>query len=403
MDASVKKIVINNQEYDLPEGISVVSDDGIYRVDWNLLEIAKEIGEGEKEFRFFNPRHLGQYEVDQDSENVEVFLGQGFSKAEMRELLTDMKNVGQKYELQAYFIIRADGKIMVRVHDGERRYRCIERMRDDNLSVFSQQYNKHLPAKEVYAQVLCRIECMTEEEAFMRAVAISETNIKWGDGANARLVKTLYERGKKDEEICKLLNKSKPWLAETCSLNELDDYCFNFLLANLMNRKVGLDLVKIKDVEVRQAWLKGAWRDALENHAKLQIKNEKLLEKAEANEELAQAEVEEAKVKGESSEMVTGLEVVASEAGEKTKKRQQIKAASAKPMVKSKNLRKASGFLNACRPAKIKKKLDAVEEMLEKNDTSLASREKLETLKIAYQCILDGEDDINIVLKRLAG
>lgn len=405
---AVKKIVINNQEYDLPEGITPVGDDGLYLVNWNLIELAKEITEiapakAEKEFRFFNPRHLGQYEVDQDSENVEVFLGHGFSKVEMRELLADIKQNGQKYELQGYFIITEEGQVKARVHDGERRYLCIERMRDDGMSVYSQHHKKFMPAKEVYSQVLCRIECMTEEEAFMRACAISETNVKWGDGANARLVKALYARGFKDEEICKLLNKSKPWLAETCSLNELDDYCFNFLLANNMNRKVALDLAKVKDIAVRQAWLKDAWKEALVNYAQLQAKNERLLEKAEAGEELAQAEVEEAKVKGDSTEDIADLETAAADAGEKTKKRKQIKAASARPMVKSKHLRKASGFLNALRPPKIKKKLEAVEDMIQKNDTSIVSLEKLEVLKVAYQCILDGEEDIGNVLKRLAG
>lgn len=451
MDVS-KKIVINNQEYDLPEGFEPIGDEGLYLVPWRLIEIAEELKdkdgkvkdkeikddkdkdkdkEGEdgekikdkddkgKEFRFFNPRHLGEYKVDHDDDNFEVFHGQGFSKNEMRELMTDMKQSGQAYPLQGYFVhmqprIDDGGKqdgdpdnksekgVGVRVHDGERRYRCIGKMRKDNADVYCRRHKNFMPAIQVYGKVLVQVECMTEEEAFMRAFAISETNIKWGDGANARTVKALYNRGFKDEQICKLLNKSKPWLAETCSLNELDEYCFNFLLANQMNRKVALDLVKIKDVAVRQAWLRGAWKDALETHAKLQAKNEKLLEKAEANEELAQAEVEEAKAKGESPETVAELEADAAVAGEKTKKRQQIKAASAKPMVKSKNLRKASGFLNALRPPKIKKQAEAVQEMIEKNDTSLVSLDKLEVVKVVYQCILDGEDDINNVLKKIA-
>jgi hypothetical protein len=118
---------------------------------------------------------------------------------------------------------------------------------------------------------------------------------------------------------------------------------------------------------------------------------------------LADAEVEEAKGKGDSAEHIAELETVATEAGEKTKKRKQIKAASAKPMVKSKNLQKASGYLNALRAPKIKKIVGLVEEMIEKKDASRVDLKILEVLRIAWQAVLDGEDDINNVLKKLAG
>lgn len=400
----VKKLVIGSEEHDLPEGIAPLGEDGLYLVDWNLVEIAKEPKKGEK-FEFFNPRHLGQYEVDAHADRVEVFLGQGFGREEMHELMDDIVQNGLNYPFLCYPFLTEDGKIKVRIHDGERRWRCIDRLIEKKEKVFSTRNNQYLAAGEVYASVICRVSPMTEEEAFMRACAVSETAVKWGDGANARLVKTLYDMGKKDEEICKLLNKSKQWLAETYSLNELDDYCFSFLLSNRINRKVALDLAKVKDVKLRCAWLDGAWKDALDNHAALEAKNEKMLQKAEANEELAQAEVEEAKDKGAAPEEIEALQEAAAEATEKTQKRKQIKAASAKPMAKSKNLRKSAGGLlsNALRPPKIKKKLEAVEDMIEKNDNSLVDLKILQVLKIAYQAILDGEEDVKIVLAKLAG
>jgi hypothetical protein len=402
---ATKKIVINNQEYDLPEGIEPLGEEGLYMVDWNLIEIAKEVGKGteEKEFHFFNPRHLGQYEMNKDGDKVEVCFGQGFGKDEMRDLMTDLVQNGVAYPLQAYFFALEDGKLKVRVHDGERRYRCLERMIDKDMKVWSRLQKQFAPAKEVYSQVLCRVEIMTEEEAFIRACAISETSVKWGDGANARLVKMLYAKGKSDEEICKMLNKSKPWLAETCTLNELDDYCFNFLLAGNLNRKGALDLAKVKDIKARQTWLAAAWKDALEQHAIAETKKTKLLEKAEANQELADAEVEEAKGKGETPEVVAALEVAAESAAEKTQKRKTIKAASARPVVKSRNLQRAGGVLNALRAPKIKKIVGQVEEMIEKKDNSVVDLKILEVLKVAYQCILDGEEDVNNVLKKLVG
>lgn len=411
MDA--KKIVIENQEYDLPEGFEPLGNEGLYLVDWSLVDVAELVNAEEKEFKFFNPRHLGQYDQDKNGDNFEHMLGEGFSKPEMRELMNDIVQNGIENVIHCYFVFGfpkdKDGKpattepkiIKARVHDGERRYLCVERARDKDMQVYCRQTQQFKTAKNVYAKVLCKIDCMTEEEAFRRACAISETAKAWGDGANARLVKMLYAKGKTDDEICKLLNKSKPWLAETASLNELDDYCFSFLLSGKINRKVALDLAKINNDNVRQTWLQAAWKDALENHANLQVKNEKLLKRAEAQEEMADAEVEEAKGKGDPVKKVAELEVAASEASEKTKKRKQIKAASAKPMVKSKNLQKAGGFLNALRAPKIKKKLEKVEEMIEKNDTTVDMK-ILHVLKVAYQCILEGEDDINVVIKKLS-
>jgi hypothetical protein len=392
-----KKITVNGQEYDLPDGVRVISDDGLYSVDWNLIEIAKEVS-GSKELEFFNPRHLGQYVYSDDSQ---VFLGQGFDKESMKELITDIIQNGLDYPLLAYWVIR-NGKIKVCVNDGERRWRCLDRLNEKNEKVWSAQYSAFLPAKEVYAQILCRVKVMTEEEALQRACAVSDTSVKWGEGATARLVKTLYEKGKKDDDICKLLNKGKLWLADTYSLNELDEVCFNFLLAGKINRTAALELLKIKDVKIRQNWLQRAWQDATDNHEKVQTKNERLLEKAERAEEVADAELELAKQS--ESENVAELETTATAAGEKTKKRKEAKAASAKPTIKGPNLRRAAGGLlnNALRPPKIKKKLKAVEELIEKNDTSLADIKTLKTLAIAYQCILDGEEDITNVLKKIS-
>ncbi len=396
------KIVINGKEYEYPEGITPLGEDGLFSVDWNLVEIVKELSDKEKDFRFFNPRHLGAWVIPESKDGkVEAFFGQGFGKDEMKELMTNIINKGLDYPLLCYFVLDGD-KIKARVHDGERRYRCLDRMINKDMKVWSRTQKQFASAKEVYEKIICRIDNMTDEEAFQQACAISETAVKWGDGANARLVKTLYDQGKKDEEICKLLNKSKQWLAETYSLNELDDYCFNFLLANKINRKVALDLAKIKDVENRQQWLSEAWKDAVVTHEVVAVKNEKILVKAESAEELAEAVLEEAKLKGESEETIAALKEAVVAAAEKTSKRKTIQAASARPVVKSKNLRRAAGgvFNNALRGPKIKKNLQTVNEMIEKNDTTSVDMNTLTIAKTILQCILDGEEDIISGLKK---
>jgi len=90
------------------------------------------------------------------------------------------------------------------------------------------------------------------------------------------------------------------------------------------------------------------------------------------------------------------------EAKEKTKQRQQTKAGSTRPVVKSRNLRRASGAISALRAPKIKKNLLAVQGMIEKGDTSHTDIKTLHVLKVAYQSILDGEEDIHEVFKKLS-
>ena len=101
--------------------------------------------------------------------------------------------------------------------------------------------------------------------------------------------------------------------------------------------------------------------------------------------------------------MVAELEAAAKEASEKTeKKRKQVNAASARPTIKGRNLGRSGGILNALRPSKIKKLGQQVDDLIGKNDPT-SDLKVLEILRIAYQCILDGEEDIKNVLKKLAG
>ena len=405
MDHVAKKAVIDGKDYDLPKGVTALSEDGLFLVDWSLIEVAKEVTEEEflanENFSFFNPRHLGQYETEK-GDSVEVHLGQGFDKEHMRELLGDISKNGLDYPLLGYWVAK-DDQIKVRVNDGERRWLCLNRLIEKNDQVWSAEHASLMPAKEVYSKILCRVKSMTEEEAMERACTVSETSVKWGDAAVARFIKLLYKKGGDDDKLCKMFNKGKLWLADTCSLNELDEFCFSFLLAGKINRKVALDLIKIKDVKTRQNWLKAAWKDVIEGQEKTKHKNEKLLEKAENKEALAEAELEVAKSNDESEEEIADLQEEVDKAAVKTKKRKQASAASARPVVKSANLRRASNGLlnNALRAPKIKKQLKSVEEMIENKDESVVDLKTLRIVATAYQCILDGEEDVNNVLQKL--
>ena len=164
MENLLTKAVVNGVEYDIPEGIEQITDDGLFFVDFNLIQRASEVDE-----QFFNPRHLGSFDFKDENGNDKRFLGQGFGKEDMQELMTDISKNGLDYPLLCRWIYK-DGKINVQVYDGERRQRTIERLIDSSPDVWSSEHNDFRPAKDVYAKVPCRIKVMSDEEAMSRGL-----------------------------------------------------------------------------------------------------------------------------------------------------------------------------------------------------------------------------------------
>lgn len=391
MDIS-KTAVVDGKEFEIPEGFTPLGEDGLFLADFDLLELAEEpdlleVGK-EGDIQFFNPRHLGK---------CDEAKGQGFGKDEMHELMNDIQRNGLEYHLCGFWTEK-DGKVKAKVNDGERRWRCVDRMRAKDEKAWSPKDQQFMSARDIYAKVPIKIKPMSQEEALMRACAVSETAVKWGDAAMARLIQALYAKGKNDDTVCKLVNKGPQWVSETYSLNNLDSVCFNYLLTNKINRTVAKQLLKITDEAERQRICVDAFKDAVVNHEATVDVAEKAVEKAEDKEELARAELEEAKLNGADTETIAALEQKIVEAGEKTKVKKQNKAASARPMAKSKNLRAATGGSKSMTAAKIGKQLDSIKELIDKNDETYAPVATLKVAEIILKALLQG-DDIKEALK----
>lgn len=387
-----KVAVVDGKEFEIPEGFTPLGEDGLFLADFDLLELAEEpdlleVGK-EGDIQFFNPRHLGKSEED-------AVKGQGFNKEEMHELLNDIQRNGLEYHLCGFWTEK-DGKVKAKVNDGERRWRCVDRMRAKDEKVWSPSAQQFMSAKDVYAKIPIKIKPMSQEEALMRACAVSETAIKWGDAAMARLIKALYAKGKSDDAVCKLVNKGPQWVAETYSLNDLDDVCFSYLLNSKINRTVAKQLLKIADVTDRQRICADAFKDAVANHAadvdEAENAVEKAVEKAEDKEELARAELAEAKLNGADAEIIEKLEQKIVEAGEKIKTKKRNKAASAKPMAKTKNLRNVTGGSKSMTAAKMSKQLSRVKDLIDKNDETNAPIATLKVVQVVLSALLQGDD-----------
>jgi len=393
-----KIAVVDGQEYEIPEGFTAVGEDGLFLADFDLLELAEEpeLLEAGKDgdVQFFNPRHLGKC-----IEDGAALKGQGFNKEEMHELLNDIQRNGLEYHLCGFWT-KKDGKIKAKVNDGERRFRCLDRMRVKDEKAWSPKDQRFMSAKEIYAKIPIKIKPMSEEEALMRACAVSETAVKWGDAAMARLIKMLYAIGKNDEAVCKIVNKGPQWVAETYALNDLDELCFSYLLAKKINRTVAKNLLKISDENERQQKCVDAFNDAVSTHATAVMDAETAVEKAEDKEELARAELEEAKLSGADVEIIEKLEKKVVEAGVKTKVKKQGRASSAKPIAKSKNFLNATGGVKSMTVSKVIKQLSGIKELIDKNDETYAPVATLKIIQVVLNALLHG-DDIKEALKSI--
>lgn len=407
MESSLKSITIDGKEYELPEGVQSITDDGLFWIDFSLITVAEEYDGGEdKDIKFFNPRHLGSYTIEIDGKK-ETFHGQGFDKESMRELLEDIQNKGLNYPLLACWAIKDNKIVGVRVNDGERRFRCVDRMVDKNEKAWSQAHGQFMPAKEVYSKIICRVKVLNDEESLQEACEVSGTAVPWGAAAQARLIKVLYDKGKGDVEVCKLLRKKPQWVAETYSLNELDELTFNYLLSGKINRSTALRLLKEHpDVKERQSMLTAAWKEAVKRNEQVKEKLEAAVEKAEADVELAESEVVEAELMGADQDEVEAIKEEVEEKQEKVKNRQEALAASAKPIIKNKDVDRASTKggkkpRRCLRPPKIQKQLDTINEMIEKDDETVCTLDTLRVVSKCYKGILDGEMDVVKILKKI--
>jgi hypothetical protein len=396
-----KVAVVDGKEYDLPDGFTPLGEEGLFLADFDLLELADEpnlldVGKS-KDIRFFNPRRLGEIEEEGVLPKDWQQKGQGFNKEEMRELWDDIQRNGLEYHLCGFWT-KKNEKVKVKVNDGERRFRCLAQMRKHDEKVWSPKDQQFMSANEVYARIPIKIKPMSEEEALMRACAVSETSVKWGDAALARLVKMLYAAGKSDEVICKVVGKGKQWVAETYTLNDLDELCFSYLLNNKINRTVAKKLLKITDEKERQQKCIDAFNHAVINNAAVIVEADTAVEKAENKEELARAELEEAKLNGADAETIAALEKKVLEAGTKIKAKKQGRAASARsPMAKARDFPHVT---KAMTPAKVNKQLSGITDLIDKNDETYASVPTLKVVQVVLKALLNG-DDLKEALKSI--
>lgn len=221
---------------------------GLFLVPTDLIDIAddKITKPGENgEIVFANPRHgLIMSKVIQN--------GEGMSAEDIAELRDGIKNDGLDHPL----LTRPnDGRIQV--VNGERRLRQIKHFISRKMTVKDKVSGEMKPAAEVYSHVICRIEEMTDLEAYRRASSTDDSSVNHGDGAKLAQVRYLALSGVSDRDIQAATCKPKSWLDKVKPVAiALDDKTFEAFHNGSIAFEVALYLSKQQEVAERVKLLK---------------------------------------------------------------------------------------------------------------------------------------------------
>lgn len=394
---------------ELPPGVEEVQDE-LCIVPFGLLTVAPvQVQSEDGRYHWCNPRRLGSLQG--------VSLGQGFDEPTMQDLYVSIRESGLLAPLLCRWLHDTNGKLVLQVIDGERRFICLREQVAKDEMVFCRHANMKLPATEVHKGVLCRAMWGLEndEDALSMAMQSSESAVSWGDAALTKLVKHLRGLGWDDEKILAKTHKSPQWLRDTDLLIGLDDVTFSYLAGGRITRNGGLKLVRVSDVNRRHRFLHTAYDFAVAHHKDELNKADKALRNAEDREEVADAALATAAAAGQP----TGeLKERLTKAKARTQTKREERAAAAKPQVKAKDLRAAANSVAAedgvdidaemaqmLRSTAVKQQLTDIQSLISNEARDEAGKtvfnvDILRVVVACYKAILLGEEDIIKVLRR---
>jgi murein L,D-transpeptidase YcbB/YkuD len=248
------------------------------------------------------------------------------------------------------------------------------------------------------------------------AFMVSDRSINWGEAATAKLIRRLRDCQCDDEEILDLTKKSSQWLREQDRICALDDLTFSYLTDGKVNRALALKLADIEELDRRHRHLHAAYDDAVSSHREVVAKAEDDLTKAVEKEQYAEAELEEATVKGQDT---TDAQTKLGDAQEKTRQKRQARSAASRPKAKTANLRRAASKLaeedgepevgddvrQSLRPGKIEKQLQSIQAIIANGGKDSENKDVLDVAslracEVCYKSILNGEEDVVRLLRR---
>lgn len=366
----------------------------LYQVRADMIQLVKKTNQ---ENQYYNPRMVDHEPLGLDDES-------------MRSLKESIVKDG----LQQALSIRAFGENLgERKFDllsGERRFRCIEALKKDNVSCYDPETKKFRPANEVYRFIPCVIHVNISEKQAFRIAMGANVYEPIGESAEVANVKNWLEWGWSEEEILETTGKSIVWVRETIRLTKLDSKTFTAFVKRIINRTVAIKLSEVEEVAKRQKMLEVAIDLGKKRSRMLITQKFEEVEEVSRKAEVKEAEYADAKALGSNNLEEKKEEMESSKAKLVVKKAElkEVQDKNKKPTVTIKDLNAAAMELNgqkiACSltAAKIRKHwiepLKDILKMGENEPHPFDLNDAKLLIEIFEKRIPNGEEDIFAIL-----
>jgi hypothetical protein len=245
----------------------------LYRVKRRLVRVAKPgLSVRNGRIVYGNPRWFKNGRGE--------FEARGVESSKMDELKESIRGSGLDNPIRLRPIYGDDPHL--EVVNGERRFRCIEELCEEDAKCRDSSSNEDGPASEVYESIDCRIEYLDDEDAIAIALKTNETSEVIGDQASIQVVRALRAASYDDQDILRATGKSLSWLRETDRIISLDEVCLGHFEEDRITRKAAIQLALIENAEERLEILESILKIARDRHSvKLNVLDKKVEEAEE--------------------------------------------------------------------------------------------------------------------------
>lgn len=274
--------------FDLPESVKHLHGT-LYLVPFSLIEIPEAEKDADN-YQFTNPRLItesGQQDLmDQDLFNC---------------LKEDIKEKTLMVPLICRYVSETKS---VQLVGGDRRYRALSSLIEDKAlvrdpsSVVMSEDNKmeygFRSANYVYENVICQIYNVDNDlDALAYSYSENACRKNLSDGHDVALLMELRKYKASDDQILRILQKSKLWLRDTDNLvKKLDPASLNDLLEGRINRLAAIKLADIDDIGERNEIRETANQISEERNESKGNRDIRRLDRAIRKKEIAEVELQ---------------------------------------------------------------------------------------------------------------
>tara|TARA_Y100000034_G_scaffold67850_1_gene81893 strand:+ start:1000 stop:2325 length:1326 start_codon:yes stop_codon:yes gene_type:complete len=318
--------------------------DDLVRIRVDSLEVAEFAAEAEDNFAFSNPRHFAGARPGID--------GKGFDRSSMGELRESIVDTG----LQNPLIVRTIGEgdeICHQLIAGERRLRCVRKIKDEDIECYDRENKDYKPGGEVYEYVECRLyPDLSDRDAMKLAFQENSTAVGIGEAANYNWFCYVRKSGFTDEEILDLTKKTESWIRAMDKISTLDEHCLDRYKEGRINQTVAGLLADVGEAELRVQLCDETCGFAHDRVKDEIDKREQALKGAREGAERAKAGLVIAKHRDDEEEEKEAGEAVAAATEEVTKKKKALDDSRKSEKAKQKDFVDASKKVTGKRPKK---------------------------------------------------